>query len=314
MIPVLGWLALFAAGYGLVYLLSTEYRPARYGALLCTDPAALPGGRWNSAYDGVWLGAQGCLYDPAQHGLDDVPPVTDPRTYVPGTPILIYVNGANHRVDWTLPELHLLAQQTGGPVVAVYNATEGGRVFDALHDARQGAASPPVKTLADAITARVSAGQEIHLKANSQGAIHLSHALTEVRERLARQMAGDELARALYRIRVETAGGAASRWPDGPRYVHYVNRRDPVPARAGVLSQDARPGAGAVLAAFSDYDADPLEPKYRFVGPLSRRFVGVHGFGVYHRHRQPFDALYAHSQSGEIRTVSLDGWPAAFGI
>ena len=314
MIRMLGWLALFASGYGLVYLMSTEYRPARYGALLCTDPAALPGGRWNSAYDGAWLGAQACLYDPAHHALSDVPPVTDPRTVDRQTRLLVYVNGANHRVDWTLPELHLLAQQTGGPVVAVYNATEGGRVFDAIHDARQGASSPPVATLADAIVARVSAGQEIHLKANSQGAIHLSHALTAVRARLAGQLSGDDLHQALDRIRVETAGGAASRWIDGPRYVHYVNRRDPVPARAGVLAPDARPGAGAVLAAFSDFDADPLEPKYRFVGPLSRRFVGVHGFGIYHRHRQPFDVLYAHSRGGEIRTVSLDGWPAASGI
>jgi len=182
---MLGWLALFASGYGLVYLMSTEYRPTRYGALLCTDPAAMPGGRWNSAYDGAWLGAQACLYDPAQYLLSNIPPVTDPRTVDGQTRLLIYVNGANHRVDWTLPELHLLAQQTGGPVVAVYNATEGGRVFDAIHDARQGASSPPVATLADAIVARVSAGQEIHLKANSQGAIHLSHALTAVRARLA---------------------------------------------------------------------------------------------------------------------------------
>lgn len=246
---MLGWLALFASGYGLVYLMSTEYRPARHGALLCTDPAALPGGRWNSAYDGAWLGAQACLYDPAQYSLSDVPPVTDPRTVDRQTRLLVYVNGANHRVDWTLPELHLLAQQTGGPVVAVYNATEGGRVFDAIHDARQGASSPPVATLADAIVARVSAGQEIHLKANSQGAIHLSHALTAVRARLAGQLSGDDLHlhQALDRIRVETAGGAASRWIDGPRYVHYVNRRDPVPARAGVLAPDARPGAGPCL-------------------------------------------------------------------
>ena len=41
MIPMLGCLALFAAGYGLVYLLSTEYRPARYGALLDAIHAAL---------------------------------------------------------------------------------------------------------------------------------------------------------------------------------------------------------------------------------------------------------------------------------
>lgn len=314
MIRMLGWLVLVAAGYGLIYLLSTEYRPARYGALLCTDPAALPGGRWNSAYDGAWLGAQACLYDPAHHALDDVPPVTDPRTFDPQAPLLVYVNGANHRVDWTLPELHLLAQQTGGPVVAVYNATEGGRVFDAIHDARQGAASPPVKTLSDAIVARVSAGREIHLKANSQGAIHLSHALVAVRTGLAQRMRPDEVTAALDRICVETAGGAASRWIDGPRYVHYVNRRDPVPRRAGVLSAGAHPGAGAVIATFSDFDADPLEPRYRFVGPLSRRFVGVHGFGIYHRHRRPFDAVYAHYRRGEIRSVSLDGWLAASGI
>ena len=311
---MLGWLTLFAAGYGLIYLLSTEYRPARYGALLCTDPAALTGGRWNSAYDGVWLGAQSCLYDPAHHTLDDVPPVTDPRTHDPGTPVLVYVNGANHRVDWTLPELHLLAQQTGGPVVAVYNATQGGRMFDAIHGALQGVASPPVRTLTDTIVARVSAGQEIHLKANSQGAIHLSHALEAVRTRLAMRMHPDELTVALHRIRVETAGGAASRWIDGPRYVHYVNRRDPVPLRAGVLSKNAWPGADAVLATFSDYDEDPLEPKYRFVGPLSRRFIGVHGFGVYHRHRLPFDVVYAYSRSVENRTVSLDERPAASGM
>lgn len=138
MIRILGWAAFLLLGYGLLYLLSTEYRPARHGALLCTDPAALPGGRWNSAYDGAWMGAQACLYDPARIGLDDIPAVTDPRTFDSGNRQLVYVNGANHQVDWTLPELHLLAQQTGAPVVAVYNATQGGRVPDAIHDARLG--------------------------------------------------------------------------------------------------------------------------------------------------------------------------------
>jgi hypothetical protein len=306
-------LILFALGYGALYLASTEYRPARYGALLCTDPTALPGGRWNAAYDGAWLGAQGCLYDPVQRSLDEVPAVRDPHSFVPGTAELIYVNGANHRVDWTLPELHLLAQQTGGPVIGVYNATEGGRVPDAIHDARQGAASPPVATLATAILQRLEAGTAIHLKANSQGAIHLRHALEQVRAALSARLAADDLAHSLHHIRVETAGGAAAHWPDGPRYVHYVNLRDPVPKRAGVLSKGAHPGAGAVLATFSDFDTDPLEPKYRFVGPLSRRFVGVHGFGIYHRHRQPFDLLYAHSRPGTVQTISLDGQAAAGG-
>ncbi len=306
-------LILFALGYGALYLASTEYRPARYGALLCTDPTALPGGRWNAAYDGAWLGAQGCLYDPVQRSLDDVPAVRDPHRFVPGTAELIYVNGANHRVDWTLPELHLLAQQTGGPVIGVYNATEGGRVPDALHDARQGAASPPVATLATAILQRLGSGGAIHLKANSQGAIHLRHALEQVRAALSARLLAYEVAHSLHRIRVETAGGAAARWPDGPRYVHYVNLRDPVPKRVGVLSRGAHPGAGAVLATFSDFDADPLEPKYRFVGPLSRRFVGVHGFGVYHRQRQSFDLLYAHSRPGMVQTISLDGQAAVGG-
>jgi hypothetical protein len=306
-------LVLFALGYGVIYLVSTEYRPARYGALLCTDPAALPGGRWNSDYDGAWLGAQGCLYDPVKRSLEEVPAVRDPRSFVPGTAELIYVNGANHRVEWTLPELHLLAQQTGGPVISVYNATEGGRIPDAIHDARQGAASPPVATLATAILQRLGSGGEIHLKANSQGAIHLRHALERVRASLSARLAADDVAHSLHRIRVETAGGAAARWPDGPRYVHYVNLRDPVPKRAGVLSKGAHAGAGAVLATFSDFDADPLEPKYRFVGPLSRRFVGVHGFGIYHRHRQPFDLLYAHSRPGTVQTISLDGRAAAGG-
>ena len=314
MIRILGWAAFLLLGYGLLYLLSTEYRPARYGALLCTDPAALPGGRWNSAYDGAWMGAQACLYDPARHGLDDIPAVTDPRTFDSRNRQLVYVNGANHRVDWTLPELHLLAQQTGAPVVAVYNATQGGRIPDAIHDARLGMESPPVATLTQSIVMRLSAGGEIHLKANSQGAIHLRNALEQARRIMAERMTAVQLAGALRRVRVETAGGAASRWPDGPRYVHYVNLRDPVPRRVGVLSEAAHPGAGAVLAAFSAYDEEPLEPKYRFVGPWSRWFVGVHGFGVYHRHRQPFDRLYAHSRGDGVQTVSLQDWLPQSGI
>ena len=51
--------------------------------------------------------------------------------------------------------------------------------------------------------------------------------------------------------------GAAGSYPNGPRYVHYVNRRDPVAALFGLgpfANPLARPGRGAVVHRFSEGD------------------------------------------------------------
>ena len=75
------------------------------------------------------------------------------------------------------------------------------------------------------------------------------------------------------RIRVVTYGGATRRYPDGPRYIHYLNRLDPIPWLFGVGALGAHPGQDAKLITLTDLG--PLE-----WNPLSP----VHGFRAYLPH------------------------------
>ena len=61
----------------------------------------------------------------------------------------------------------------------------------------------------------------------------------------------------LSRVRVETFGGAAGAYPNGPQYVHYVNRLDPVSTLFGlgpVANRLVAPGSGAVVRRFTERD------------------------------------------------------------
>jgi len=74
--------------------------------------------------------------------------------------------------------------------------------------------------------------------AHSQGAIITSRALTDVKNRLMAEdgMSRQDAERLMSNIKVETFGGASRRFPDGPQYVHYVNRNDGVPQAFGLRS------------------------------------------------------------------------------
>jgi hypothetical protein len=75
-------------------------------------------------------------------------------------------------------------------------------------------------------------------------------------------------------VKVETFAAAAATYPDGPQYVHYVNRNDAVPQSLG-LSEfiPNHPGQGAVTHYFQE-------------GPP----VISHGFEDYYlKHRVPFE-------------------------
>ena len=86
----------------------------------------------------------------------------------------------------------------------------------------------------------------------------------------------------LSNVKVETFGAATGKYPDGPQYVHYVNRGDLVPVLFG-LGLDWNPfrheGKGAVIHHFNQN-----------VGSLG----GTHGLeDVYLKHRVPFDEARA---------------------
>jgi len=284
-------------GLLVVFLLITfyEFRPNQYAGLMCTDPKAAPLGHWNFHYDGDYLGADGCPYDPRQTDWTDVPPIRvgPQRSAEP----LFYINGANHRVKWMLAENYVLARDLGRPVIGVYNGTLGGRFPDAL--LRGLFPGRIVDTLTTLLWQHVSQGKSIEIRAYSQGTIEMSHALQAVRDRLAQQYPAEQVDARMGLIHFETAGSAIKSFPDGPRYVHYVNLHDPVPKAAGVLASGSHPGRGAIIACFAAYDHDPIENRYRWIDPLTQRFLAVHGFMVYRRHQRPFEEMDAHRQAGD---------------
>lgn len=82
-------------------------------------------------------------------------------------------------------------------------------------------------------------------------------------------------------IKVETYGGAAYTYPDGPRYIHSYNKGDKyVPMLVGQGVPFAHPGRDAVVIPFNEPYSNPVD---------------AHSFDkVYLRHRcrQSFDELY----------------------
>ncbi len=292
--------------FTLLYI-SGEYQPARYHALLCTDENAAPDGNWHHTYDGYFIGADGCLYNPETTKITDVPPIIFFKQATDNMPIW-YVNGINHRIEWVTLEMQLLSRKAGQPVIGIYNATKGGRIIDAIATAKKN--SKVADTLAAAVAQNAAKGNPILIRANSQGALYTSQALEKALEALSMAFKDENFQTLVAKIQIETAAAATAAFPPGPKYIHYVNEYDPIPKKVGVLSNQAEQTKqntqvqDTVIARFSDRDTDPIEPKYHWVGPLSKRFIRVHGFNTYLKHRQAFAELL--QQSNEQASSFID--------
>ncbi|HLL53230.1 MAG TPA: hypothetical protein VK447_06785 [Myxococcaceae bacterium] len=207
-------------------------------------------------FDGALIGGDGRAY-PAGTPLSEVPAFTP----APGTPprpeagrTFIYVNGINTDKAGQEQTMQLLANATGGRVVGIHNATSGSirDLIQAAGDKLDKGSNPAVDSLAGTVYSELRAGREVNLIGHSQGALITSRALEHVRNRL---MAEDGMTRQqaealLGNVRVETYGGAAASYPDGPQYVHTMNRSDPVSGYTGLDRRDANPGRGAVVRHF----------------------------------------------------------------
>ena len=121
--------------------------------------------------------------------------------------------------------------------------------------------------------------------AHSQRALVTSRALNDVAQRLRIEdgMSPAQVAKTMSKLKVETFGGAAAHFPDGPQYVHYVNNKDIVPTWFGQGN-----GKGA-----DDWARDGGK------GAVVRRFeegsgIGAHAFNeVYLKNRVPFEQARA---------------------
>lgn len=222
--------------------------PERVGAIV--------GGAKTSptAHDGWLLGVNGSLF-PANTKVSDVLGVL-PSDGRPVNERVIWVNGIMTDDQLHLADVQALAD-SGREVVGIRNAS-GGMMRDlgqCITDKLDMGKNPAVDTAKRAILEAIESGTPLHLFGHSQGALILSRALFDVRNSmlLEKGMSGDEVERALSKLSITTLGGAAASYPDGPKYVHYINNYDMVPLASGLSSSSTTAGKGATIHRFSEF-------------------------------------------------------------
>ena len=245
------------------------------------------GSKPDRVFDGHLVGAGGQTFPPGTP-LSDIPGVT-PRNNPNPTETFIYVNGIQNTKDQQFNSMQAIADRTGAKVVGIHNATEGmvADLAQSVKDKLDKGHNPAVDSMADTVYSELKAGRSVHLFAHSQGALVTSRALNDVANRLRIEdgMSKADVERLLSKVKVETFGGAAANFPDGPQYVHYVNNKDIVPTWFGQGNGTGKDdewlrngGRGAVIHRFEHGSG----------------ITGAHGLGdAYLPQRVPFDQARA---------------------
>jgi len=254
-----------------------------------TDPSV------DMRFDGFFMGADGCLYDPQTVWIEQVIPVSA----APNVDVIAeqgediwFINGADSTLENTYAAMNALAQTTSLKVLGIYNADTG------LINALQVNETLSAATVTFAVQAkrRLERGEIVHIMGSSHGTRLISDGLILLRDDLIQMYQGDlyAVSETLRLIRVESIGGVSSYYPPGPKYVHYANVFDVVPLAFGAANPLDWPGQGAVIAFFFDADARSLRRRYarkvQGCGNVACRYTNAfHNGMVYFEHRLPFD-------------------------
>jgi hypothetical protein len=245
--------------------------PAKLHADLAPDviggftPAIKPHRSVDRIFDGYLIGEGGALFPPTTP-LSELPPIK-PNNGKSADRTIYAINGIMTDVDLHRTDLQSLAN-TGANVVGIHNATAGlvKDLGQCVGDKLDVASNPPVDTVADKIYQALHNQEPLTFVAHSQGALVLVRALQQVVRRMTMEDGHSEaeVQRRLGALSVETFGGATTRYVDGPRYQHFINKFDVVPMLAGVGMKHnpfAQAGEGAVLTLFSEVKSPTNMPK-----------------------------------------------------
>jgi hypothetical protein len=153
-------------------------------------------------------------------------------------PPIIFVNGINCNEDVAAGIGEQFANACSSPVFLLYNQS-----IHLVHDVAESVTDkigltrkPAAEALSRLLLEAFEQSQPLHLAAHSHGAVvvsqGISYAIDEIKKRGPDQPS--KFSEWLGSITVETFGGAATQYPDGPRYIHYVDPRDLIPWFAGV--------------------------------------------------------------------------------
>ena len=189
-------------------------------------------------YDGRILGADDKSYSP-DTALCSVKPVmpSSMKAEEVGNFRIVFINGMSTSPKRVLHAMQLVADSTGMPVVGIYNATNGdfSDVVQAIGDKSNISQNSAAETLCKQIIAFTKNNECMRIVGDSQGALITSRALSNAKSVLIKSgFSQSDIEERLGNFRIETFGGAAWSYPDGPRYVHYVCEQDPVPFHFGL--------------------------------------------------------------------------------
>lgn len=255
---------------------------------------------------GWFLGAGGCFYDPAQTPLEEVPPVMPWRLGPLNEPVW-FINGFANYSGNAFLEMGLMADGMRAPVVGIYNDVGSFLLKE------QDMSSKLSAQVAELARQRLAEGGQVTLHGTSIGARTVSQVISI----LSKTLSPSELAQ----IRAQTSAGAENVFPSGPQYVHYAHELDSIPSLIGVLSQNAEPGAGAVIATFADATSPTcadyrqsyaggkwlLAEPSRYPGTVGGFDLTMHDGCRYNVHFLPFDTVRQCAGEGQ---VALDRAPA----
>lgn len=197
--------------------------------------------------------------------------------------IVFMVPGMLTHPERQLSELPHVVNTYAGQIVGVVN-TSRGLVVDLLDSAsdKLGVLGPAAVTLHNQLHARLSQGEQVRLVGHSQGALIISNAVSALKVTLTREgVSPAEQTRMLSGLSVDTFGGAAYTFPSGPKYMHMIDRRDPI---AKALGKGLQSDASVVVVELQGPEpGDVMSVRYGFAQKVND---AGHGLALYLREQR----------------------------
>jgi hypothetical protein len=213
-----------------------------------------------------------------EHGVCPVAPSAGHKR---PTETIYFVNGITTTAEQQYGAMHQIADRCDANVVGIHSSTRGGLqdCVDALRSKEHDPDNRAAETVRGLVEENIKEGRDIHLAGHSRGALTISHALNDVRTDLLRPdpktgqlRSKAEVDEMMSHVKVETFGGAAYTYPDGPQYVHYANTADFVPNATGVNFPLHHPGRDAQVVHFHEkHEAHSLELYLQHREPFPQR-------------------------------------------